>query len=357
MSRVDRYLMLRVLLGCALVGCGLLAVYLVLAMVAESSDAGRWSDAAREAVLSLPLTAQRLAPALALFGGLAALAPLVRRNELTALLAAGCAPARIARGPLLAALLLGLAGMANSQWLVPPAARSAAGEQALWLRAQHSMVHIGRVGANGQLADLSLYDLEGGRLRAVVRARGARYDASGHWQLQDARRLALDAGDGIRLSRHSRLLWRDAPPPQILRSALLELNAVGLLDLARYVAFLRASQVNADAARTRLLRLLMQPLLIAAMILLGVAGLCAPRPRADQARRLALIGSFGIGALLVDETLAALGQLGLLGTFTATMLLPLTLLLLVALRLAMPTRRPPSPARPAGAPTRHAAVT
>lgn len=327
----DRYLAVRVLLGCSAVIIGLLTVYLVLSLVDESGSSSSWMEAVHDALLGLPSTLQRLLPAMTLLGSALGLGYSARHHELIVLRGAGLSPLRIARGPMLAGLLIGAAGLANAHWLLPLAgAQEGYAQNALWVPMGEAVVRVDAMPDAQHLRGVSVYRFSSDGLQEVLRAAQAQFGSDGRWHLNEVQRIQLE-NESLRHERLPSLDSDKLPPPEVLRLAGLERGAVGLGDLIRFVGDRRAHGLPSPEAEVRLAALLVQPLLLIALLGLMATGLASHAGRTGLGARLMLLIGMGLAASVGQDLLGALAQLQRWPPIPSVSAVPLAVLLLASI--------------------------
>jgi lipopolysaccharide export system permease protein len=206
MTRLDRYVMRSVLGGVLLVMAVLLSLGALFLLLGQQNDIGVGDYTAIMALafvgLNLPQQAWELLPISALIGSLLGLGALARGSELTVMRAAGLSVWRIARGVVLAGLVLLVLGSVLGEWLAPPLQRMAreqkafakfsnvsfAGSGDAWVRDGSLILNIERQTGDSQFGGMMVYEVgPDNRLQALGRAATAREegeDRKGAWRLE-----------------------------------------------------------------------------------------------------------------------------------------------------------------------------
>lgn len=352
MSRLDRYLVSRVLLGCLLAGALLVPLFSFLDLVEQLEDVGQAAfgvgDALLQVALTLPRRVAQLMPFLALLGTVAVLGELAARHELTALWAAGVSPARVAGAVLRAALMLVALLVVLEQLAAPWLDQRAlqARNQALgtdgapslgwWLRDRDTILRIGEMRDGRIPADLEIFELaDGPRLERHLQAASADLLADGHWRL---RQVTVRDFDGKPPRQADSMGWQPLADAAAVARLQRPPESLSLAELWRFAGYLQA----ADRSAGRYLLVFWQKL-AAGLITVGLMLLALPfavtNPRAGLGARLLAGGVTGLAVYLGAQIA---GNLGLLTGLppAAVALGPAVLVLAVALVALVRLRRP-----------------
>ena len=354
MSRLDRYLVSRVLLGCLLAGALLVPLFSFLDLVEALEDVGQAAfsvqDALFQVLLTLPRRVAQLMPFLALLGTVAVLGELAARHELTALWAAGVSPARVARAELraglaLLALLLVLEQLA-APWLdqralqVRNQALGTDGAPSLgwWLRDRDTILRIGEMRDGRIPADLEIFQLaDGPRLERYLQAASADLMPQGQWRLQQV--TVREFGGAPAAAREvATLAWQPFADAAAVTRLQRPAESLSLGELWRYVDYLRGT-----GQPTQRYQLVFWQKLAAGLTMVGLMLLALPfavaNPRAGLGARL-LAGAVTGLAVYLGAQIA--GNLGLLTGLppAAAALGPSLLVLAAAAAFLARLRRP-----------------
>ncbi len=209
MGTLDRYLLKRLLGTFMLVFFGVVGIAATLDILANADEAVKETGAVGGIgvyiIARLPLIALKMAPIAGLLAALITLLSLTRTGELGAAAALGASQGRTARALLPAALGLGLALFAISEFAAPPAstklramgldpfAKVARPANAVWLRENDDVIRIARISADENvLGGVTIFRrLPDGRLAFEIRAASAERDGGG-WLLKDVEVINTD---------------------------------------------------------------------------------------------------------------------------------------------------------------------
>jgi lipopolysaccharide export system permease protein len=325
--------MLAVLLGLA----SLLVLLDLLDRAADVLQRGGMAGIARYILLRLPTMLGQLMPLAVLAGAILAFRQLAGNLEIAAMRALGLGAWRLLRA-LLPACALAVALQAALQLGIAPRSERALtdwwdsrGEaiadqpialaQRLWLRNGSEIVAVDSVSLDGSvLAGVLLVRRDAdGRVLECIDARRAAFGAEG-WVLQQAR-IIRPAATQPQLAASQ--AWPDGPSPKLMRelSRPIVAQPLGRLlqgqrgqgSVSRGPAYY-ATRVQATLAA------MLAPLIMLILALPAAFGM----PRQEAAFRRGGIGLIlGLGYLVVNGVLTALGEAGALGAYAAAWTAPL----------------------------------
>lgn len=322
MTLLERYLAGAVVRG-ILVALGVLMPLLAFFILAEEAERIGTGDydtlqALAFVALSLPRQVYQIFPFITLIGAVLGLGLLASRSELVAMRAAGVSIAQIARGALLGGVLATVVALALGEIVAPwaeqqaRALRSSAqtgqsiqfAETELWARDGPTFINVREILPGPYLRNLSIYELDGDRLRVASHAAEAHY-RDGAWVLRDLVRTVIDDAS-TRVERQAEARWYSLLQPEILRLLALEPQALSLPNLQRYIRFLRASAQDASRYEVAFWSRLVHPLLALATILVATPLLLGSSRSSGLGLRMFVSIPIGMGFYVLHRTFAHL---------------------------------------------------
>ena len=325
-SRLDRYIMAHIFGLTAIAALALSAIYTFVTFVSESGDIGKGNygpmQLAGYVLWQIPTSLQVLLPIIALLGTLMGLGTLAAQNEITAMRAAGVSMLRIGRATLMAGLVIGAINLVLGDWLAPMGKQNAtelreqyrrgrapgAMERPVWLREGSTILHIGQVKTETEVADVVAYTLrEDLGLQAVVHAEEASY-VDGHWRARKVRRTDFTE-DGAKVSELPEMVWQGNISPEVLRLVMLKSNAISIRGLFQLTSYLRANGLDDGQYRLELYRKLVAPLTVMAMMLFAVPFVMGSLRDSGTGQRLLFGVLVGVAFYMVNEVTANTGQI------------------------------------------------
>lgn len=308
---------------------GLVLILITLDMLGESGDILGYhgngdAELWRYASLRAPQIVARFLPFSALLGALITLATLNQNSEVIAMKAAGVSAHQIL-APLIVASL-GVAALSfwfNDRIVARATATLDAWQDVqygpipntrgivsnVWVRSGDDLIHAGQASGRGaavQLANVSLYDRDGGALRNIIRAKHAR-PAEGGWKLEDV--THFDVARGTQTNVPSLVVGKGITPDRFTL-ANVDADQLSFGALRSAIADLRAAGRPTGALEAGLWHKLSGPLSSVLMPLLaGVAAFGLARSGHLFVRVVIGMG-LGFAYFVADNFALAMGNLG-----------------------------------------------
>lgn len=284
-----------------------------------------------ELVLSLPLAV--------LLGGMTSLNAMARGLEITAMRASGVSMTRML-GHLLPVLLglmtvqaillqavLPRVEIELKQWWsasTPPAEKVT---ERVWAHTRGGLVSIEAFSADGrQLQGIRVYARQAGLLTSELRAASARWDGEA-WQLVDVTELRIDTA-GLQRSHDAARRWQtNLHPDEVLRLGVTRpyLSSIMLADV---IVGTRVGSQPLSYYQTALYRSFAAPLGVFIMLLLAMPTAASLSRGAGGGGEMLIALMLGLGFLLVDGILAALGSSGRFPPLATSVAAPLLFILI-----------------------------
>ncbi|SFP47190.1 LPS export ABC transporter permease LptG [Tranquillimonas alkanivorans] len=307
-------------------------------------------------LLHIPDSLYTILPLIVILATLALFLSLARTSELVVTRAAGRSALRSLMSPVIVALLIGVLAVTAFNPIVAATQKQyeivserlqsggasvlSISREGLWLRQGdadgQTVIRAARANLDGtELYDVSFLGFapEGGP-SFRIEAGAARLEA-GAWQLRDVKRWELDSDNPEREATEQDTMTL---PSNLTRSQILESfgtpSAIPIWELPRFIAQLEQAGFSARQHRVWLHMELAQPLLLAAMVLVG-AGFTMRHTRFGRTGLMVLLALvMGFSLYFVRSLAQILGETGQIpillaawGPPIAAMLLPLGLLL------------------------------
>lgn len=241
--------------------------------------------------LHFPVFLYEFLPMGTLVGLMGALGLLASRNELTIVRAIGLSPSAIIMAcgrmilPFVALIILVGEFMAPTatQWAqeihrnAVSGGRIVASGKGLWAKDEDLFVYIGQVvrgvtrEQSAVLNDVRLFQLdENFRVQGITLAKRATYQGNHQWRLVQVTNVAISE-DKITRQPAIQQVWHSQLTPTNLDSADLQPDAMNIVELYRFIDFLKLSQLDAGAYELAFWRKVFQPITIIVMMMLGGA--------------------------------------------------------------------------------------
>jgi len=316
----------------------------------DGQDAGL-SDGFRLAMLNLPAALYEIFPLIVILATLALFLALARSSELVVIRAAGRSALRSLMAPVAMALILGLAALLTVNPIV--AATQAAyereiakfrtgltsilsvSEEGVWLRQGdangQTVIRAARSSLDGTVlfeATFIAFDAEGTPIERVDARRAELSD--GDWLLEDTKRWPLGTSDNPERDAQTA---RVATIPSTLtedqiRDSFGVPSSIPIFQLPAFIRQLDAAGFSARTHRVWLHMELANPLMLAAMVMIGAA-FTMRHARAGQSGRMVLIALlFGFTIFFLRNFAQTLGENGQLPVQLAAWAPPFAAILL-----------------------------
>jgi lipopolysaccharide export system permease protein len=289
----------------------------------------------RYAVLRLPGEMSVALPLAALLGSMSAFYAMARSREITALRSAGVGLRRMLVFLIPVPIVLAVAQLALSQWLVPIAEQSLKSwwdstipleersAQPRWVHTSNGVLNFERNSADGRtMLNVGLYTrTPDGLLQLRTRARRADW-AGNDWLLRGVTELAI-SGTAPPVDMERTRHWAsNLRPDDILQLDVAEPHMSGAV-LADVIGGDRVSTRPRSFYEAVLARSFTAPLVAFIMMLLALPSAIMSERGGGGGRLLVALG-LGLGFLLVDGILASFGTSGRIAPWWSATIAPMT---------------------------------
>lgn len=249
MNVLNTYMAKEILKGSLLAVLFLLTFYNLFTFSDELKNLGKGGYGLKEIVLYLALTSPRviyeLVPASALLGSLFILGAMANNRELIAMQAAGLSVPGIIRAVMTAGVILMIASIVIGEYIAPAAERKAQlikslglhdsikirADYGIWLRDQNKFINVRRIEENGDLADISIYNLnEHRRLTSELHAEQASFLGNNRWQMNQIRQSEISK-EKINAASFPEQILNSNMAPDILNITVVSPDNLSILEL------------------------------------------------------------------------------------------------------------------------------
>ncbi len=335
MSTLDRYVAKLLALNFLYALAALVTVFSVITLTEElrATQPPHYGIGAAFVYVALNLASEAygLFPASALLGAILALGQMLQAHEIVAVHAAGISPRRFALTVLVAAALIGVAGMPFGEWVAAPLSQVARSRRALalshgrmlntpaggWIREGSQVIQVGAVHPDGSLSSLLVLELgEAHTLQRVIRAESASLrDSKGEdnsqggsqeWTLHNTRESWITP-QGLRTSQASQQSWDVHLAPSQLRALWLRPEELSMRELGQTLHGLRQQNLNTLAYEIAWLRRASAPIYIVLMVGLALAIVVQTGQRRLFGERLALAALAGLAFQMFQQMFTNFG--------------------------------------------------
>ncbi len=345
MRTVRRLFFSDIVSSVAFVALAFLSLFFFIDFVQEMGDLGSRGYTALHAllycVLQLPGHLYELAPIAVLIGTIYTLARMAQSSEFTILRTAGLGPGRALALLASLGLAFGLLTFLVGDYVAPATERLGTelrasfrgsldlGRSGAWMKDRQSTpagersysIHVGSTGSRGELKQVRIFEFdEKNRLVQRIHAESASVDRAAVWTLS---RVAVTRwsvygpganGPGTAPSVSSEKLlsmqWSSTLSADVVTAAVMPLNTMSTIELARYVAHLSENEQAAQRHEIQFWKRALYPL--ACLVMVGLAlPFAYMHTRGGQGISLKVFGGImlGISFVLLNNLASHLGIL------------------------------------------------
>jgi lipopolysaccharide export system permease protein len=347
MRLLDRYLASAILTSTLLVLGVLLALFTFIQFVDALGDVGKANyqlgDAIRFVLLSLPRQTHEVFPMAALLGTTLGLSALAVDSELTAMRAAGVSVLQIVAAAIKVGLLLALAAILMSEFLVPVTesmaerGRSEAlnirvkqqNDFGMWLRDGQAYVHVSEVLPDFSLLNIDIYRFdENNRMQQHTHALRGEH-AQGQWKLIGVNESTL-AENRVHSQRVTEMSWDSRLSPDLFTVFTVRPESLSVVQLYRYIRHLEQNKQNTGPYALAFWQKLAAPFSTVVMMVLAIPFVFGQLRSGGLGARLFTGIVIGLAFFVISR---GFGYFGLLFNIPAIIgaLLPTTMFFIAAL--------------------------
>lgn len=325
MNVLTRYIAKEILKSAFIAQLLLLTLFNLFTLSDELNDIGKGNYGLTEVLYFLALTSPtvfyELMPASALLGSLFALGNMGNYRELVAMRAAGLSVFGIIKSVMVAGIVLATTAVLVGEFVAPGAEAKAQlikvtsqnqqvmlkTRYGLWLREERQFINVRQVEENGNLADISIYDVdEQRRLRRSTHAEQAQFLGNQQWQLHNIKQSDISQ-ERIQSSTDNHRIWVSSIAPDLLKIVVVNPNNLSLYDLGMYVKFLKDNQQKSHTFEMALWGRVVNPLVIFIMLLVSTPFVIGVRRGISVGARILIGAVIGMGFNVFDITVGHIG--------------------------------------------------
>lgn len=324
MKILDRYIGRTVVASTLTVLVVLLAIFSFFDFIDELEDLGHGdyglTQIAQVVALGLPGLAYQLFPIAALIGSLLGLGGLAERNEIAVVRAAGASRLRVMRAVMQAGLFFAVLAALIGEFAFPLCERhahdmrllaqsdrvSANTEHGFWARDGRSYINIGEILPDARFEDIQILEFDrDNHLRSATAARTAHYGKDG-WQLEGISQTVLEDGQIVSREREH-AAWDSLLDPDLIGMVAVNPDTLSLIDLMRYVEFIKSNGQNAQRWEHALWVKVGYPLASLVMVFLAIPLVMAASRSSSGGRRILLGALIGLAFHVLNQASSHLG--------------------------------------------------
>lgn len=322
---LNAYIVREILKASAVAALLLLTLYNLFTFADELKDLGKGDYGLKQILLYLALTTPRifyeLLPSAALLGSLFVLGAMSNNREIVAMRASGMSVLGLLRAVLLAGLVLTGVAVLDGEFIAPDADRSAnlvrdtakkgkvvmRSRYGLWVRDGRQFINVRDITRDGELQDISIYELDEKRhFHLMSHVGDAHYAGDGGWVLKDIKQTEI-AGRQTFVTAIPEKIWHSAIDPNVLDVVVVKAENMSLYDLAMYVQFLKKNQQKSQSYELAFWGRVINPLVTLVMLLVSAPFVIGYQRVQSMGARMMAGAVFGIGFNVTDQIVSHLG--------------------------------------------------
>jgi len=272
-------------------------------------------------ILTSPTVFYELMPASALLGSLFILGAMANNHEITAMRAAGLSVFGIIKSVLLAGTVLVFISILVGEFVAPDADKKAQLLKAtadsdkvmlndlygLWLREDKRFINVRQILDNGNLSDISIYDIdENQHLYQTTHAEQAVFLGNKQWRLEKIKQSIISTEQMQSITREEQY-WKSGIAPDLLKLTVVNPNNLSLIDLAKYVDFLKGNHQKSQQFELALWGRVVNPLVTFIMLLVSAPFVIGIKRGISAGGRMLIGVVIGMGFNIIDKIVGHLG--------------------------------------------------
>ncbi|CAG1023509.1 Lipopolysaccharide export system permease protein LptG [Patescibacteria group bacterium] len=325
MNVLTSYIVREILKGSLIAITLLLTLFNLFTFSDELSDLGKGNydlpQIFKYLALTSPTVFYELMPASALLGSLFVLGAMANNQELIAMRSAGLSVFGIIRAVLTAGVVLVCIAIFVGEFIAPDYQKDAQLLKAkldskqvmlndlygLWLRENKSFINVRTILDNGDLADISIYDVDDSQhLYKTTHAEKAIFLGNKQWRLENIKQ-SLISTEQIRSANYEQQEWKSSIAPDLLNISVVNPNNLSLIDLAKYIDFLKTNHQKSQQFELAFWGRVVNPLVTFIMLLVSAPFVIGIKRGISAGGRMLIGVIIGMGFNIVDKIIGHLG--------------------------------------------------
>lgn len=272
--------------------------------------------------LESPSVFYELMPASALLGSLFILGAMGNNRELIAMRAAGLSILGIIKAVMAAGAILVLISILVGEFIAPAAERMAQmikvdavdegkvvmnAKYGLWLREGKKFINVRTVQEDGNLADISIYEIDDQRrLRHSTHAEKATFQGNEQWKLEQIKQSDISI-EQMAASNQSEQIWQSTVAPDLLDIVVVSPNDLSMYDLAMYIDFLKDNRQKSHDFELAFWGRVVNPLVVFVMLLVSAPFVIGVKRGVNVGARMMIGVVIGMTFNIIDKIVGHLG--------------------------------------------------
>lgn len=328
MSVLTQYIVKEILKGSFIALILLLTLFNLFTLADELKDLkGAYDLTAIFTYLALtsPRVCYELVPAAALLGSLFVLGAMGNNRELIAMRAAGVSVLGIIQSVLIAGAILAIFSIGMGEFIAPTAESNAQllrataqnkklvanAKYGFWLRENNKFINVRKLEPNGELADISIYELDNGHLQRSTHAQKAIYLQNEQWRLENLVQSDISI-EKMHANSKMQDIWQSTIAPDLVKIAVVNPDNLSLIDLAQYVEFLKSNQQKSQTFELAFWGRVVNPFITFVMLLVATPFVIGVKRGVNVGSRMMIGIVIGMSFNILDKIF---GHVGLIYDF------------------------------------------
>jgi lipopolysaccharide export system permease protein len=319
------YIVKEILKGSFIALLLLLTLFNLFTFTDELKELGKGHYGLREIFYYLALTSPRvfyeLVPSSALLGSLFILGAMGTYCELIAMRAAGLSVFGIIKAVMLAGAILALVSIFIGEFIAPLTERkaqiikvTAQNEQVvmgtrygLWLREGKKFINVRQIKDNGNLADISIYELDDEHhMRQAKHAEQATYLGKQQWKLTHISQSKISTQQ-MAATYQDEQIWKSSIAPDLLKIVVVSPDDLSIVDLAKYIDYLKENHQKPYVFELAFWGRLVNPLVIFVMLLVSAPFVIGVKRGVSVGGRMMIGVIIGMSFNIIDKIVGHVG--------------------------------------------------
>lgn len=325
MNVLTIYIVREILKGAFIALILLLTLFNLFTLTDELKDLGKGSYDLPAIFSYLALTSPRvcyeLVPASALLGSLFVLGAMGNNRELIAMRAAGVSVLGIIQSVLVAGAILTIFAIFVGEVIAPTSEtnaqflRASAQNQqlvmnaryGLWLREGNKFINVRKLETNGELSDISIYELDNrASLQTVSHAQKAVYLQNEQWRLENLAQSHIST-EQMQANSEVEKIWNSSIAPDLVKIAVVNPDNLSLFDLAQYIEFLKSNQQKSQTFELAFWGRVINPFVTFVMLLVATPFVIGVKRGVNVGSRMMIGVVIGMSFNILDKIFGHVG--------------------------------------------------
>jgi len=177
----------------------------------------------------------------------------------------------------------------------------------LWLREGKKFINVRKIQDEGNLADISIYELdEQRRLRSSTHAEKAVFQGNQQWKLEGIKQTGISM-EQMTASNQNEQLWHSTVAPDLLDIVVVNAHDLSMYDLAMYVDFLKDNHQKSHEFELAFWGRVVNPLVVLVMLLVSAPFVIGIKRGINVGGRMMIGVVIGMGFNIIDKIVGHIG--------------------------------------------------